>query len=358
MPKLTAHVIASILLAACGVGQPTAEPSPEPSMRVVAIIDVNAPRAVQVAQGALWVLQSSDVPQRSHAEPILRIDPASNTVVAGIEQNHASMGSGWQLAEAPEGLWVATPDGASAPDFGPGVSDDEIPTDIRRAFRNGKPLRADLVQEDVAGGLVLVDPHVNKVKRMVFFLDWGPDSIASTDVGLWLTVLSGTGNGSTLVLFDPERGALRTVRRNHYFQLSEHDGSLWGCGERVERLDASTGEVLSRTWIQADDCAVTSSAVWVATGHELVRLDPSSGRIVARVRIEGGVNDVAANDEHVVVGAWRNGIIHHVDPASNEVVASVDLGPPNEEGNRVSMLAVGLGSAWVINKGIVRLELA
>ena len=99
----------------------------------------------------------------------------------------------------------------------------------------------------------------------------------------------------------------------------------------------------------------------------LVRVDPASGRVAARVLLpkttEQRPHQVAVGDGAgwVTSAATRRGtanLLWRVDPASNQVTGTLDLGP-TAAGGIPNSVAAGNGAVWVggSTKGsIVRLE--
>ena len=117
------------------------------------------------------------------------------------------------------------------------------------------------------------------------------------------------------------------------------------------------------------ELAAGERALWVANRGDgsLVRVDPATGRVVARVVLprttERHPHQVAVGDGAVWVtsaGARRGtaNLLWRVDPASNQVTGTLDLGPTSAGGTPNSV-AAGDGVVWLggMTKGsIVRLE--
>ena len=137
------------------------------------------------------------------------------------------------------------------------------------------------------------------------------------------------------------------------------------------RIDPASNQA---TVVPIADCCVgelaaSEGALWVANHRDgtLVRVDPATGRVAARIPLPGTTgqrpHQVAVGDGAVWVTsasprrATAN-LLWRVDPASNQVIGTLDLGPTSAGGipNRV---AAGDGAVWVggMTKGsIVRLE--
>jgi streptogramin lyase len=86
-------------------------------------------------------------------------------------------------------------------------------------------------------------------------------------------------------------------------------------------------------------------SVWVTVFRELVRLDPATGAVVARIRVGGRPWGVAVGEGAVWVAGWTDGSVSRVDPATNTVTWRVTLNTPLGEASPVGVAAGG-GSVW------------
>jgi len=145
-------------------------------------------------------------------------------------------------------------------------------------------------------------------------------------------------------------------------------------GELV-RVDPSTGEIVASTQIsESSPIASDAAALWVAdalTG-EVVRLDPQDGTVVAEIAtgieilgnsvrfpmLSGEARDFAAIGGIDSTGAavWvgdRTGAVLRVDPATNEVVGTFDVPvTPNHvraDGNQVLVADLRGGEVAVLD---------
>jgi YVTN family beta-propeller protein len=115
------------------------------------------------------------------------------------------------------------------------------------------------------------------------------------------------------------------------------------------------------------ELAAGEGALWVANRRDgtLVRVDPATGRVAARILLprttEQQPYQVAVGDGAVwVTSAARRGaanLLWRVDPVSNQVTGTLDLGPTSA-GGIPNSVAAGDGAVWVgATKGfIARLE--
>jgi YVTN family beta-propeller protein len=150
-------------------------------------------------------------------------------------------------------------------------------------------------------------------------------------------------------------------------------GAVWVAlpGGGLGRIDPGSNEA---TLVPVARCcdgelAAGDGALWVANRGDgsLVRVDPATGRVAARVLLprttEQQPHRVAVGDGAVWVTSAdaRRGtanLLWRVDPASNQVTGTLDLGPTSA-GGIPNSVAAGNGAVWVggATKGsIVRLE--
>jgi virginiamycin B lyase len=112
------------------------------------------------------------------------------------------------------------------------------------------------------------------------------------------------------------------------------------------RLDPRTGMA---TPIHLDGTPVGAAygagSCWVSLDDAtLARIDPADGRVVATVRLDGQQlpGAVAAGEDAVWV--FAGGLLQRVDPASDQLVHTLAVGPETVDSGR---LAVGPGSVWL-----------
>ena len=86
-------------------------------------------------------------------------------------------------------------------------------------------------------------------------------------------------------------------------------------------------------------------SVWVTVLGRLVRLDPSTGAIQARIAVGSRPWGVAVGEGAVWVGDLTDGTVTKIDPATNTVVWQVTVRTPLARGSPVGVAAGG-GSVW------------
>ena len=239
-----------------------------------------APTRLVVAEDAVWVLTPAD-------NRVVRIDPATNEVVATIAVGRAASG----LAVGAGAVWVSR--------------------------------RSD-------GTVVRIDPATNQVAATIA-VGRAPGAVTVAGGVVWVAL--------------PERG--------------------------LGRIDPASNR---STVVDVPRCcdgelAAGEGALWVASrgGGTLVRVDAATGRVAARIPLprmaDQRPHQVAVGDGAVWVtsASAKRGtanLLWRVDPASNQVTGTLDLGPTSA-GGIPNSVAVGNGAVWVggMTKGsIVRLE--
>jgi DNA-binding SARP family transcriptional activator/outer membrane protein assembly factor BamB len=124
------------------------------------------------------------------------------------------------------------------------------------------------------------------------------------------------------------------------------DGVLWAANfddQTVERVDLRTHAVHTI----GTDGAVTSIAVgagglWLGerSGGEVIRLDPTTGQVLARIRVGAGTVGIATGFGSVWVSSESAGTVDRIDPADDRVVARLRLRGP-------AGIAVAPSGIWV-----------
>jgi DNA-binding beta-propeller fold protein YncE len=111
-------------------------------------------------------------------------------------------------------------------------------------------------------------------------------------------------------------------------------GGVWVVGDPVDpvlwRIDPATGRLLARTALPfaPTDVAVGEGAVWVTSelDDKLARIDASTGRVTATIPIEGGAGPVVVGGGSVWVGDQVDNAISRVDPHAMRITDTIKLG--------------------------------
>jgi hypothetical protein len=201
-------------------------------------------------------------------------------------------------------------------------------------------------------------------------LPGSPTSVAADRTGVWIAVSGGHSNGDVLqvsssdlritsIISDVDLGlpGARSV------QVS--DGDVWVAvptsteGEGAPTAGAVVRLAADRARVQVSIplmnvtpllVAVGSDAVWVAGSDSsgdgtLVRIDPATNDVVASIELPYVPRAIAVSDEGVWTvgdGQPTDGALSRVDPATNAVIANIAI-------NQIpSDVVVFGGAAWVV----------
>jgi YVTN family beta-propeller protein len=130
------------------------------------------------------------------------------------------------------------------------------------------------------------------------------------------------------------------------------EGSVWvaNSGERtVSRINASTARVVDTVTVGNGPTAVAAGAgaVWVVISGDstVVRIDPATGAVGKPIAVAAGPVALAVDEAGVWVASGDDAVVTHLDPSSG-----VTLAAPIALPSRPSAIAVGLGSVWVANR--------
>jgi virginiamycin B lyase len=184
-----------------------------------------------------------------------------------------------------------------------------------------------------------------------------PDWMAVTGDAVWVT----SANVNHVVRLDAKTnqpGTIVTVAKP-CAGLAVGFGSLWipSCGDHtVIRVDAETGAAQATIAASpADDeggIAVGAGSVWIVTSKDndlaridLVRIDPGTNAVTARIRLPAGSFDPVFGNDSIWVSSNTGGTLVRVNPATDKIVSETPVGPMPR------FLTLGAGSIWVLNQG-------
>jgi streptogramin lyase len=151
-----------------------------------------------------------------------------------------------------------------------------------------------------------------------------------------------------------DRLRARTCRRTNRLKLSagRHKITAWAIGRRgrasarrsvtvVVPRPAPTAVAVGG---QPVGIAAFDSALWVSdgSGGNVVRIDPSTRTVTARVPVGGQLGGIAANETGVWVSAFETGELVRIDPVLDEVAGRVAVG-----GHPTAIAFDTHGAIWV-----------
>jgi glutamine cyclotransferase len=309
---------ATVATSAPALRPTSTRPPPTPTLGTGGVIATripvgNGPSELAAGAGAIWVPLAGE-------GSVVRIDPATNTVVATIPIGEplGSFGSPYNVATRGDQIWVAD---------------------------NG------------AGRFVRIDPATNQVVQTLAApsLIVPPYDVLRFAVGdgtLWYLEATGdlvrldAGTGEVVATIELADGTSQGF-------VAVTDTAIWvQAGISIHRVDPATNQIVATIPIPASGVAgllVTDDAVWTAswmTGM-VYRIDPATNEVVATIQAPGAHWLHFAATPGSVWIANNNfepgdlGLIR-IDTASNQVVDGLS----GEFGSYIG-ITVGDGSLWL-----------
>ena len=126
---------------------------------------------------------------------------------------------------------------------------------------------------------------------------------------------------------------------------------MWvpNCGDyTLSRVDLKTGVVTATIQVAIGDSegrlAVGAGAVWLCTDPKgvLARIDPSSNKVVAEIKVQPRSFAVACDESAVWATSTEKSVLMCIDPRLNQVVQQF-AGAGGDE------IQIGKGSVWLSN---------
>lgn len=132
------------------------------------------------------------------------------------------------------------------------------------------------------------------------------------------------------------------------FNLVYGEGKVWVMGRKFTKIDPESNSVAAR-FPEASACAVGvgDGSIWAIhfglTSHDVLRLDPSTGKIVARIHgIVHGFPHIKVGEGSVWIYTGRK--VLRIDPKTNRVLATIPTV------GALGIIAVGERAVWVLEK--------
>jgi YVTN family beta-propeller protein len=133
-------------------------------------------------------------------------------------------------------------------------------------------------------------------------------------------------------------------------------GSLWAasCSENnVLRIDRNSGAIIARIQSGVSDphgeisLAAGDGSIWILSDKNgiLSRIDPASNQVSATIPVLPNSFCAAFGFDAVWVTNTDDGSVQRIDPLTNKVTATIKVGPIPH------FLAAGEGGVWTLNQG-------
>ena len=145
--------------------------------------------------------------------------------------------------------------------------------------------------------------------------------------------------------------AANVLPNDYFFRVSSGHGGLWittGSDGHVFRVDPASKTVTAEIDIRegpVTELAMSKDAVWVSATSDLVRIDPMTDEVVARLHSRKGFGDIGFGEAGlwVISGANEDGEVWQIDPETSIVLQRVPLANPHYWNE----IAVGADAVWV-----------
>jgi hypothetical protein len=242
------------------------------------------------------------------------------------------------------------------------------------------PERGEPARKPVPGELSRIDPATNQVTQRIE-VGGDPMDVITAFGAVWVI----DRGEPRIVRVDPDSGSVTPLPLPAPIEAAAAaDGSIWASGvedDRVFRIDPTTGEVLAGVSVGSRDYKYLVPVngqvlVGISDGHRLVRIDPSTNRVVGSVEVLAGGAPSVTSFAAAGGGIWGATCVPEpspppppdvkaappcrwevvrIDPGSGETTASIAVGredpqyppPVGHTSTSVGSIAAGDGSIWV-----------
>ena len=179
-------------------------------------------------------------------------------------------------------------------------------------------------------GVVRIDPATNRISLRTRVQDAPSAAVGS----IWVTA------GRTVRRLDPATGAVQATITLPYEAAAQPfagAGAIWiPSGEErpagpvwyLTRVDPASNSVVTTVPmcdVHGHGGTFASESLWLACNPdgEVVRLDPATGAVQARIDLAPGIHSMTSGAGSVWVTNHETGMLSRIDAATNRVVASI-----------------------------------
>lgn len=140
-------------------------------------------------------------------------------------------------------------------------------------------------------------------------------------------------------------------------------GAVWvsdADGAQLIRLNPTTGKVVARTALDSTPCAITVAygSLWIVTQSGVLdRVDPATGHTTAAIQVGLSSYQAVATPGAIWVSNRNSGTLSHVDPRTNRVTETLPI-----QGIQPGGMVYAAGALWVgddtdTGREVVRVDL-
>jgi serine/threonine-protein kinase len=326
-----------------GRGETVDQPGRHRMRRLLVVVTA---AAVPLAVG-LGILASGDGGGSIARAAVVRIDPVDAQVSAPVEIS----GTPTAVIVCAGSVWVTSRDGA--------VSEiDPKSASFARIAVRGLPSDvadvgnlAAVVTSPPNDGVTMIDAEFGGISDVVSLPGRPVSAATATAYGpvVWIA----NPNAREIERLEPPythlMRATGVASRVREMAIAAGEGAVWVTGgRRLWRVNATTGRLVAtvRLGFTPADVATGAGAVWLTddSRRAIVRVDPVSDRIVARIRVGRDPVAVAVGSGAVWVANRGDGTISRIDPRRDVVERTITVG------SRPVDVAVGLKAVWVVRQ--------
>jgi len=188
-------------------------------------------------------------------------------------------------------------------------------------------------------------------KDAVFTVEGTPDWSVITKHDVWVS--SARANHVVQLLPSTNTVGIIADIQRPCSGLAEGFGSIWvpSCGNHeLDRVDPATGKVVATIAADAanSEGGITTGdgSVWfVVKPSTLLRIAPSTNTVTAKIELPAGSENPVFADGFVWVASFGQDQLLKIDPNSNTLIATIPVGP------KPRFITAGDGSIWTLNQG-------
>jgi streptogramin lyase len=169
-----------------------------------------------------------------------------------------------------------------------------------------------------------IDAQTNEVTD-IYPMPESPCGMTEVGGNLWVQA------GNAVVIFDPVRGRELHRIRGGYFAITPTPAGVWGVAaqDAVVRLDPKSGKILARVKVPGPigGLAVAPDGIWTTSGRDqLVRIDPRTRSIAQRVPVENFEPEgLAVHDGVLWVSSSFGGDVLRIDARSGKIEGRIPV---------------------------------
>lgn len=182
-------------------------------------------------------------------------------------------------------------------------------------------------------------------------LEGQPWAVTAAYGSIW----AGAYRAPTVYVVDPADGSVRNEVRLVNFVCGTIEagyGGLWAshCDPNtLSRIDAATLEVDKLVGYASDQVGIGADSVWTAHDDAVARLNPGTLETQAEIPV-GGSSLVVFGEGSAWAAVTDAGVVRRIDPATNEVSATITFDDLPSGSAFPVHLATGGGAVWVVDE--------